>query len=59
MESTYLENDSEDEGIEDYKLGGYHTPHIGYVYLTQRGNDQAVRGNPETGLGALLHRLAG
>lgn len=23
------ENDSEDEGIEDYKLGGYHPVHIG------------------------------
>jgi len=23
-------NDSEDEGIEDYKLGGYHPVHIGY-----------------------------
>lgn len=25
------ENDSEDEGIEDYKLGGYHPVHIGEV----------------------------
>ena len=23
-------NDSEDEGIEDYKVGGYHPVHIGY-----------------------------
>lgn len=23
------ENESEDEGIEDYKLGGYHPVHIG------------------------------
>jgi hypothetical protein len=29
MESEFLENDSEDEGIEDYKMGGYHAPHIG------------------------------
>lgn len=25
-----LDNDSEDEGLEDYKLGGYHPVHIGY-----------------------------
>jgi hypothetical protein len=24
-------NDSEDEGIQDYKMGGYHPPHIGYL----------------------------
>lgn len=24
-----LDNDSEDEGLEDYKLGGYHPVHIG------------------------------
>ena len=24
------DNESEDEGIEDYKLGGYHPVHIGY-----------------------------
>jgi hypothetical protein len=24
------DNDSEDEGIEDYKIGGYHPVHIGY-----------------------------
>jgi len=29
MEQPYLDNDSEDEGIEDYKMGGYHVPHIG------------------------------
>ena len=29
MESEFLENDSEDEGIEVYKMGGYHAPHIG------------------------------
>jgi len=27
-----MENDSEDEGIEDYKMGGYHAPHIGYDF---------------------------
>jgi len=27
--ADFLENDSEDEGIEDYKMGGYHAPHIG------------------------------
>jgi len=27
------ENDSEDEGIDDYKLGGYHPVHIGEVLL--------------------------
>lgn len=26
------ENDSEDEGIDDYKLGGYHPVHIGLVF---------------------------
>lgn len=25
------ENDSEDEGIDDYKIGGYHPIHIGEV----------------------------
>ena len=25
------ENESEDEGIEDYKLGGYHPVHIGFI----------------------------
>jgi len=25
------ENDSEDEGIDDYKIGGYHPVHIGYL----------------------------
>ena len=30
MDPNYIENDSEDEGIEDYKMGGYHAPHIGY-----------------------------
>ena len=29
MDPNYIENDSEDEGIEDYKIGGYHAPHIG------------------------------
>jgi len=24
------EDDSEDEGIEDYKIGGYHPVHVGY-----------------------------
>ena len=24
-----IEDDSEDEGIEDYKLGGYHPVHVG------------------------------
>jgi len=24
-------NDSEDEGIEDYKIGGYHAVHVGEV----------------------------
>ena len=28
-----MDNDSEDEGIEDYKMGGYHAPHIGYFFL--------------------------
>ena len=27
------ENDSEDEGMEDYKLGGYHPVHIGYILI--------------------------
>ena len=27
------ENESEDEGIEDYKLGGYHPVHIGFTYI--------------------------
>ncbi len=31
MDPDFLDNDSEDEGIEDYKMGGYHTPHIGYI----------------------------
>ena len=31
MDPNFLDNDSEDEGIEDYKMGGYHTPHIGYI----------------------------
>jgi serine/threonine-protein kinase SRPK3 len=29
------EHDSEDEGIEDYKLGGYHPIHIGEVLLNR------------------------
>jgi hypothetical protein len=29
MKPEFLDNDSEDEGIEDYKIGGYHVPHIG------------------------------
>lgn len=29
LEADIEENDSEDEGIEDYKLGGYHPVHIG------------------------------
>jgi hypothetical protein len=29
MQHDFLDNDSEDEGIEDYKIGGYHAPHIG------------------------------
>jgi hypothetical protein len=34
---NFLENDSEDEGIEDYKMGGYHTPHIGFlVFKSER-----------------------
>jgi len=24
-----IENNSEDEGLEDYKKGGYHTVHVG------------------------------
>ena len=31
MDPNFLDNDSEDEGIEYYKMGGYHTPHIGYI----------------------------
>ena len=31
MDPNFLDNDSEDEGIEDYKMGGYHTPPIGYI----------------------------
>ena len=31
--ADFLENDSEDEGIEDYKMGGYHAPHIGEVMI--------------------------
>ena len=27
------ENDSEDEGIDDYKIGGYHPVHVGEVLL--------------------------
>eukprot|EP01017_Pseudomicrothorax_dubius_P015205 TRINITY_DN1761_c0_g1_i6.p1 TRINITY_DN1761_c0_g1~~TRINITY_DN1761_c0_g1_i6.p1 ORF type:complete len:755 (+),score=172.91 TRINITY_DN1761_c0_g1_i6:38-2302(+) len=30
-----IENDSEDEGIEDYKVGGYHPVHIGEVILNR------------------------
>jgi hypothetical protein len=29
-EDDIEENDSEDEGIDDYKIGGYHPVHIGY-----------------------------
>ena len=29
------ENDSEDEGIDDYKIGGYHSVHIGEVMLNR------------------------
>jgi hypothetical protein len=29
MDPNFIDNDSEDEGIEDYKIGGYHAPHIG------------------------------
>jgi hypothetical protein len=29
MEQPFIDNESEDEGIEDYKIGGYHVPHIG------------------------------
>ena len=32
MQPNFIDNDSEDEGIEDYKMGGYHAPHIGYLY---------------------------
>ena len=32
MQPDYMENDSEDEGIEDYKMGGYHAHHIGYDF---------------------------
>ena len=28
-----MANNSEDEGIEDYKIGGYHPVHIGEVLL--------------------------
>ena len=28
-------NDSEDEGIEDYKIGGYHPVHIGEVLINR------------------------
>jgi len=31
MEQPFIENESEDEGIEDYKMGGYHVPHIGFL----------------------------
>lgn len=31
MQNEFVDNDSEDEGIEDYKMGGYHAPHIGYL----------------------------
>jgi hypothetical protein len=27
------ENESEDEGMEDYKLGGYHPVHIGLIFI--------------------------
>jgi len=30
-----IENDSEDEGIEDYKIGGYHPLHVGEVLLSR------------------------
>ena len=33
MQAENIDNDSEDEGIEDYKMGGYHAPHIGYSFL--------------------------
>ena len=37
MQPDYLENDSEDEGIEDYKMGGYHAPHIGFInYILEK-----------------------
>jgi serine/threonine-protein kinase SRPK3 len=29
VQADEADNDSEDEGIEDYKLGGYHPVHIG------------------------------
>jgi len=29
MEQIDKENDSEDEGVQDYKIGGYHPVHIG------------------------------
>jgi serine/threonine-protein kinase SRPK3 len=33
LEEVDQEHDSEDEGIEDYKLGGYHPVHIGEILL--------------------------
>ncbi len=33
-ETFQEECQSEDEGIVDYKLGGYHPVYIGYVFMT-------------------------
>ena len=30
------ENDSEDEGIDDYKIGGYHPVHVGYLFYSNK-----------------------
>ena len=35
MYREIADNSSEDEGIEDYKVGGYHAVHVGEIFLNR------------------------
>jgi len=61
------ENESEDEGIEDYKLGGYHPVHIGYKFsvgylqnndIFKRSAFGTVRRYSKIRLGTFLNSVA-
>ena len=63
-------DESEDEGIDDYRVGGYHPIHIGFDFFTnnisvlkyffsyQRGASRPICSHPKAGLGTFFYRVA-
>lgn len=58
--------ESGDEGIENYKIGGYHPSYIGWVhekatniFLPKRGDGRPLHRDPEARVGPLLDGVAG